>query len=495
MAAKECWLTRPRQPEKHPMAAKRTTKPAAPVAGVISFFSGLGILDLGFEQGGFRTYLANEFSPSFARAYQHGRERMGVPQPVYPLVVGSIERFFSAEDEASHILHAAMLRARQECGCVGFIGGPPCPDFSVAGKNAGSDGDNGRLTEDYVRLICERQPDYFLFENVKGLISTAKHQSFFRRMKADLEACGYRLTERMCNAIEYGVAQDRNRIILIGFREASFADAADMAAAFDWLSRAFGPPDPLSLPWPETAPFGGNPDRPADIPPELTIQHWFERNDVENHPNASHYFKPRQALERFGNVPEGDVAGKSFKRPHRWRYSPTAAYGNNEVHLHPYKARRLSAAEVMAIQSLPKEFELPADMTLSDMFKTVGNGVPFLFAKAIAETIADAVRPHAEAMREAAQARAEFQRVSAEVLRLCMKFESLRHAVRAKVPNATAEDVARARQDLYDKMVALPAELQAIVGQSLEAERAATQALDGPNGEIIAALAALDTAA
>ena len=72
---------------------------------------------------------------------------------------------------------------------------------------------------------------------------------------------------------------------------------------------------------------------------------------------------------------------------HRWRYSPTAAYGNNEVHLHPYKVRRLSASEALALQSLPKEFELPQDMSLSDMFKTIGNGVPFLLSKGIADTI------------------------------------------------------------------------------------------------------------
>jgi len=68
-------------------------------------------------------------------------------------------------------------------------------------------------------------------------------------------------------------------------------------------------------------------------------------------------------------VAEGDDSKKSYKRLHRWRYSPTAAYGNNEVHIHPYLPRRISVAEALAIQSLPKEFELPTNMTLSNMFK------------------------------------------------------------------------------------------------------------------------------
>ncbi|MCR4811877.1 MAG: DNA cytosine methyltransferase, partial [Bacteroidales bacterium] len=69
--------------------------------------------------------------------------------------------------------------------------------------------------------------------------------------------------------------------------------------------------------------------------------------------------------------------------------SPTAAYGNNEVHIHPYKPRRISVAEALAIQSLPKEYELPPSTSLSDAFKTIGNGVPFLLANSIAKSIAD----------------------------------------------------------------------------------------------------------
>lgn len=88
-------------------------------------------------------------------------------------------------------------------------------------------------------------------------------------------------------------------------------------------------------------------------------------------------------------ISEGDVSKKSYKRLHRWRYSPTVAYGNNEVHLHPYKERRLSAAEAMSLQSLPKEFELPEEMTLTDKFKTIGNGVPYVLASGIAKTIFD----------------------------------------------------------------------------------------------------------
>ena len=139
--------------------------------------------------------------------------------------------------------------------------------------------------------------------------------------------------------------------------------------------------------WPDTESPKKDRTAPKGIIKSLTVQYWFDKNRVLSHPNQSHCFTPRSALGKFKTIPEGDVAKKSFKRLHRWRYSPTAAYGNNEVHIHPYEARRISAAEALAIQSLPKEFVLPPDMSLSDMFKTIGNGVPYKAAYGIAKTI------------------------------------------------------------------------------------------------------------
>ena len=144
-----------------------------------------------------------------------------------------------------------------------------------------------------------------------------------------------------------------------------------------------------NLCWPQTDTFveDGERECPVGIPRELTVQYWFDKNDVTHHPNACDCFVPRQGLKKMLVVEEGDVSKKSHKRLHRWRYSPTVAYGNNEVHLHPYHARRLTVAEALALQSLPKEFSLPPEMSLTDKFKTTGNGVPFLMAKGIATTI------------------------------------------------------------------------------------------------------------
>jgi DNA (cytosine-5)-methyltransferase 1 len=128
---------------------------------------------------------------------------------------------------------------------------------------------------------------------------------------------------------------------------------------------------------------------PDGIPESMTVEYWFRKNDVENHPNAKDFFTPKAGKAKMEVIDEGDDSKKSYKRLHRWRYSPTVAYGNNEVHLHPYKTRRLSAAEALSLQTLPKEFVLPPEMTLTDKFKTIGNGVPFILSSGIAKTMYD----------------------------------------------------------------------------------------------------------
>jgi DNA (cytosine-5)-methyltransferase 1 len=244
-----------------------------------------------------------------------------------------------------------------------------------------------------VELICQHSPDFFLFENVKGLWRTKRHKAFFDELKTKLRSHGYVLTEKLVNTLRFGVPQERERIILIGVKaNPERQDVLNsMISDFPWWRYApYSASDLERIQWPETDPFITGPRAmPPKIQQRLTVEHWFNKNDVVNHPNAQHRFQPRAGLARFLTVEEGDDSKKSYKRLHRWRYSPTACYGNNEVHLHPYEARRISVAEALAIQSLPRAYCLPPTMTLSDMFKTVGNGVPYVAAKALASALRD----------------------------------------------------------------------------------------------------------
>lgn len=362
-------------------------------AGIFSFFSGAGFLDLGFEKtNGYEILFVNEYHKPFMDAYRHSRRKMKIDEPLFGYDLSSIVDFSAGIKK--YMLNDYLIEARKKYDSVGFIGGPPCPDFSVAGKNKGSEGDNGRLSEIYFDLIQENKPDFFLFENVKGLYRTKKHRDFFETQKLKLKESGYILTEKLINAIEYGAPQDRERIILIGFHENRHdnlhVDVNGDLIGFNWNSRILKKSsDIFSLSWPKIDSFieNSNLKKPANIQDELTVQFWFDKNNVGNHPNSVHFFTPRAGLSKFKSIPEGDDLKKSYKRLHRWRYSPTAAYGNNEVHLHPYKARRITVAEALSIQSLPKEFEIPDTISLSNMFKTVGNGVPFLAARGLADSI------------------------------------------------------------------------------------------------------------
>lgn len=358
---------------------------------IFSFFAGAGFLDLGFEEEKYEIVFVNEFCKEFLSTYQFARKRMGKKVPRYGYYCGDINDLLSGKGKDNLI--EVVGKVKKE-GLVGFIGGPPCPDFSVAGKNEGIDGKNGMLTNSYKRIILEQEPDFFVFENVKGLWSTKKHRAEYEKIKRAFRRKGYILVDKLVNALEYGVPQERERIILFGIKYQLIDDDRRKALKILKDNYNFGGDIRFSkierdkCEWPENDVFveGGQLPMPTRIIQELCVEYWFQKNDVENHYNAMDYFQPR-SFERFTTIEEGDVSKKSFKRLHRWRYSPTAAYGNNEVHLHPYYARRISVAEALAIQSLPREYVVSKDLSKSEMFKTIGNGVPYLMAKGIACSI------------------------------------------------------------------------------------------------------------
>lgn len=367
---------------------KKLESNAGKKIAVFSFFSGCGLLDLGFEESGFDIKFVNEKYKPFLDAYAYSRTLLGIDKPEYGYQNIDIEEFLKTENELDII-----VKSEKEKNIVGFIGGPPCPDFSTAGKNKGKSGENGKLTKSYFELISRQKPDFFVFENVKGLWKTKKHRVFYDQMRKKMQSQGYFVFDKLINALEYGVAQERERIIMIGIYMDSKKrkkEISSVVSSFQWGITNNNIIEIIkNIEWPETDKYLENSEKemPENLLKEYTVQYWFDKNNVINHANAKDYFKPRQGLTKMQSIDEGDVSKKSYKRLHRWRYSPTAAYGNNEVHLHPYKSRRLSVAEVLAIQSAPKNFQLPADMTLTDKFKTVGNGVPYLVAKKLSKEL------------------------------------------------------------------------------------------------------------
>lgn len=365
-----------------------------PKVVIFSFFSGVGLLDLAFENSGYEIVFVNEYEPRFLEAYQYTRKQLKKEEPLYGYSNKSALVYLQRRNKKKLI--KLIKLEKQKGNIVGFIGGPPCPDFSVGGKNKGVNGKNGKLSKTYFDLIVRCRPDFFLFENVRGLVKTKKHEKFYNEMKLKITHSGYTISDKLVNALSYAVPQFRERIIMIGFRDETLntADAFCVNESrefeFPWKKHAqYDAEEILNLNWPVTDVFSENENQGLiyQVPEQITVDYWFKRNDVANHQNQVDQFIVKKGKSKIETIEEGDTKRKSFKRLHRWRYSPTAAYGNNEVHLHPYKARRLTVAEVMAIQSLPANFVLPSNIPLTYKFKMIGNGVPYLMALVIAKTL------------------------------------------------------------------------------------------------------------
>ena len=357
---------------------------------LLSFFTGGGFLDLGFEQAGFDIVWTNEIDPAFAEMYKHGMS-------AWRKSVGSTRADFAISNRKSitdlrpdEVLEEGFGKCKPNI--FGIIGGPPCKDFSVGGKNGGAEGQHGRLTQVFVDLICGIRPDFFLIENVPGLSKVKKHRGFLDSIVDQLEHpnIGYLTGQRILSSLEFGVPQDRDRLFLIGISSSLVERVMGMKPItgneswFPWPVPVY--PGAKNSPWPGESPFGAEPPCPEGVPLELTVYpllHSSPHPDSLN--NGLEAFKPYSS--KFWKIPEGNSTGKSFKRLHRYKYSPTAWYGNNEVHLHPWEPRRLSVREALRIQTVPDTYVLPEQFPLSSKFKMICNGVPCKLAKYTAESL------------------------------------------------------------------------------------------------------------
>jgi DNA (cytosine-5)-methyltransferase 1 len=170
----------------------------------VDLFSGAGGLSLGFEQAGFDVLAAVEVDPIHAATH-----KFNFP---YCTVIPRSIRSLSAAD----IREATGIGDR---GIDLVFGGPPCQGFSLIGQRALDDPRNS-LVREFVRIVAELSPTYFMFENVKGL-TLGQHRQFLRELVSEFKARGYRvlIPWQVLNAAHYGVPQDRERLFLLGARQ------------------------------------------------------------------------------------------------------------------------------------------------------------------------------------------------------------------------------------------------------------------------------------
>ena len=395
--------------EYMPTVNEEPRNPFAKVAGIpiLSFFTGAGFLDMGFLKAGFNIIWHNEYDPYFIRGFEYGMFAL-----LGSTTCSNIQNTHSILDIGPNQIAKEAFHNTPRPAVFGIIGGPPCPDFSVGGKNRGQEGDRGKLSQVYTHRIIELQPSFFLFENVPGLLRTSKHRQFLADLMKQLSR-DYLIDLKVLNALEYGAPQDRERVFLVGFLKKWLRKNIDLDFPvehdnwFHVLSSLEKGSQPVLFPawdswfpwhvdprytgaksrfnWPKQSPFGGDPEKPAGIPDELMVGPLLENwEELASLPNGKEGFDPKSG--KFTSIPEGDVSRKSFKRLHRWRYSPAVAYGNNEVHLHPTQPRRLTVREALRIQTVPDDYTFPPELPLSHKFKMIGNGVPVKLARTIANS-------------------------------------------------------------------------------------------------------------
>ncbi len=170
----------------------------------IDLFSGAGGLSLGFEQAGFDIAAAVEIDPIHCAVHKYN-----FPNTV--VIPKSVESVTGAE-----IREKAKLGKRR-VDCV--FGGAPCQGFSLIGHRVLDDPRN-KLVKDFIRIVCELDARYFVFENVKGL-TVGKHKAVLDEIVEEFESVGYDVLTpwKVLNAAHFGTPQNRQRLILIGLKK------------------------------------------------------------------------------------------------------------------------------------------------------------------------------------------------------------------------------------------------------------------------------------
>ncbi len=162
---------------------------------LISLFSGAGGLDLGFEKAGFNILAANEYDKTIWKTYEKNHKAHLIKKDITKV---SLDEFPS--------------------NIEGIIGGPPCQSWSVGGSLRGIDDPRGKLFYEYIRILKDKKPLFFLAENVSGMMAK-RHNKAVKEIIEKFEKIGYNVQVFQVNASDYGVAQDRKRVFYIGFKK------------------------------------------------------------------------------------------------------------------------------------------------------------------------------------------------------------------------------------------------------------------------------------
>ena len=318
---------------------------------VISLFSGAGGLDLGFEKAGFEIEWANEFDKSIWETYEKNHSNYLDKRDIRKIPLNEIPE------------------------CDGIIGGPPCQSWSEAGACKGINDDRGKLFYEFIKILNDKKPKFFVAENVSGMLAE-KHKDAVQNFIKMFKETGYYVSLYLVNAADYGVPQDRKRVFYIGFRE-------DLNIKFEFpkplgkkvnLKEAIGDLQDTAIPALERNKTNGVyckfPNNEYMTGGFSTI--YMSRNRVRSWDEQSFTI---QAGGRHAPI-HPQAPKMEFVEKNKREF----VKGKEDLY------RRLTVRECARIQTFPDTFQFYYT-DVADGYKMVGNAVPVRLANVVANAI------------------------------------------------------------------------------------------------------------
>ena len=347
-----------------------TNTPAFPV---ISLFSGGMGLDIGLEKAGLNIAISQDFDKWCVETIRSNKHKA---------IQGDIRELLESDPSCKFLLDEACL---QKEDVFAVVGGPPCQAYSTAGKRKGEDDERGQLYQQFIHVIKEVKPRFFVMENVKGLCSmlidkgTVFERPLLDEILKEFKQAGYHTVHGVVDAVHYGTPQFRERLVIIGSRDK----------------------EAIYLPMPTHFHFHQNQNMRWKTLGEAIFDLKDPGSSASLSPKTLQYLKlvpeggnwkslPQNIVEEAMGGAYNSGGGKvgfyrrlSFDEP-----SPTLVTTPNQKATllgHPRELRTLSVKEYARIQGFPDDWVFKG--SLANCYKQIGNAVPIPLAKAIGEML------------------------------------------------------------------------------------------------------------
>lgn len=316
---------------------------------IVSLFTGAGGLDLGFEKAGFHTVWANEYDSTIWDTFQYNFPDTALDKR-------------NILDVSSNVIPES----------IGIIGGPPCQSWSEAGAGRGIEDKRGQLFFEYIRILRDKDPIFFLAENVSGIL-LPKHQEAFNDILNKFKSLNYNVSFALLNANDYNVPQERKRVIIVGFHKKT-------RKIFEFPEKQNYKPVLKDAIWDLRLAKQAKPFNKANDPKDLVIANHEYMNG-----GFSTIYMSRNRV-RSWNEPSFTIQAGGRHAPIHPKAPKMLFIEQNKRIFVPGKEseyRRLTVRECARIQTFPDNFVFKY-VNVADGYKMVGNAVPVEFAKNIA---------------------------------------------------------------------------------------------------------------